>query len=138
MAWAAALGLAALVSAGPAGASAQQFPGDVRAVDAALGRLPAKTVVLDDFPISGWLLWRHPDLTPVLDLRVEIYSSDQIATYRRAERVGPGWLDIIQDTGARHALLRTDSALALALRERAAWTPLASTRDYVLLAAPTS
>ena len=134
--WALSLALAALVAAGPGGASAQQFPGKLGPVDSALANLPERTVVLDDFGLSGWLLWRHPSLTPVIDLRVELYSAEHIAAYRRAERVQPGWQDILTQTRATYAVLETDAALAAALEQRLGWSQVATSGDYVLLRAP--
>ena len=36
-------------------------PGDLGSIDRALADLPPRTVVLNDFGISGWLLWAHPE-----------------------------------------------------------------------------
>lgn len=133
--WAVFVALAAAVSLSPAGARAQQFPGDLAGVDRALDALPPGTVVLDDFALSGWLIDQHPDLVPVADLRVEIYGADYLRSYVRTERVEPGWQELLTTTGARHAVLSTDSALATALQQRLGWTVVASTDDYVLLRA---
>lgn len=134
--WAAAVVLATALAAGSAGATAQQFPGNVTAVDSALAELPAGTVVLDDFGLSGWLLWRHPSLRPVIDLRVELYSPEHIAAYRRTERVEPGWQDLLTRTRPSYAVLRTDSALGAALVDRLGWSTVASSEEYVVLRAP--
>ena len=134
--WAAALALATALAAGSAGATAQQFPGKVGAVDSALAELPAGTVVLDDFGLSGWLLWKHPTLEPVIDLRVELYSPEHIAAYRRTERVEPGWQDLLTETRPAYAVLRTDSALSGALQDRLGWATVATGGDYTLLRAP--
>ncbi len=134
--WTLALALAAAISAGPGGTSAQQFPGDLGTVDSALADLPDGTVVLDDFGLSGWLLWRHPSLKPVIDLRVELYSAEHIAAYRRAERVEPGWQNLLTETRATYAVLRTDSALGAALQQRLDWSSVAAHGDYELLRAP--
>ena len=131
--WIACLLAAGLVAAGSGRAGGQRFPGNMAAVDQALDSLPGGTVVLDDFAVSGWLLWRHPDLVPVIDLRSEIYSHQHIKAYVTAERVGPGWRTILTDTRARHALLRRDSPLALALTQRASWSTVAESGEYVVL-----
>lgn len=136
--WAAALTLAAAVAAGPGGASAQQFPGRMGAVDSALTQLPAGTVVLDDFGVSGWLLWKHPSLKPVIDLRVELYSPEYLAAYLRTERLQPGWQDLLPRTRASHAVLQTDSGLASALKGQLGWSTVATSGDYELLRAPDS
>jgi hypothetical protein len=134
--WAAALALATALAAGSVGATAQQFPGKVGTVDAALAELPAGTVVMDDFGLSGWLLWKHPSLKPVIDLRVELYSPEHIAAYRRTERVEPGWQDLLTKTRASYAVLRTDSALRGALQDRLGWSAVATGGDYTVLRAP--
>jgi hypothetical protein len=134
--WTLALVLAAGIASGPGSAAAQQFPGDVGAVDSALAELPDGTVVLDDFALSGWLLWRHPSLKPVIDLRVELYSAQHIDAYRRAERVQPGWEDFLTQTRATYAVLRSDSALGAALQHRLDWSTVAVGGDYELLRAP--
>jgi hypothetical protein len=139
--WAVFVLLAAALSLSPAGERAQQFPGNLAGVDRALDALPAGTVVLDDFALSGWLIHEHPDLVPVADLRVEIYSADHLHSYVRTERVEPGWEQLLATTGARHAVLQSDSALATALQQRLAWTVVATTDNtathdnYVLLRA---
>jgi hypothetical protein len=133
--WIAALALAAVVAAG-SGASAQQYPQKIGAVDTALAKVPAGTVVLDDFGLSGWLLWKHPTLRPVIDLRAEIYSPEYIDAYLRTERVQPGWQDLIDDTGASYAVLQRESGLAGALHDRLGWTQVATSGDHVLLRAP--
>ncbi len=90
-------------------------------------------MVLDDFGISGWLLQEHPHLTPVADLRGEIYSHDYLASYRDALAAKPGWREFVDSTDPQVALLTKDSALADALTHRLHWTPLVSTRGFVLL-----
>lgn len=128
---------AGAAAAGPKGATAQAYPGRIDVISSHLAELPAGTVVLNDFGISGWLLWAHPDLRPVVDLRVEIYSVDHLRRYIRTEQVRPGWQDHVEDTGARTALLESRSALADALQHRAGWTVVARQGRFVLLTAPT-
>jgi hypothetical protein len=133
---AALLTIAAAVAASPLGTSAQRYPGSMRPIDQALDSLPAGTVVLDDFGISGWLLREHPELTPVADLRGEIYSRSHLGAYRDVLRVKPGWQHFVQRTGSEAALLERESSLADALVNRLRWTTTASTDDYVLLRRP--
>ncbi len=130
---AALLALGAVVSATGAGSSAAAYPTSMGAVDDALGRLPARTVVLDDFGISGWLLWAHPELTPVADLRGEIYPADHLTAYRHTLEVRPGWQQFVTDTRPGAAVLAGDSALADALVQRLGWRLVARTPDFVLL-----
>jgi hypothetical protein len=127
------LALGAVVCATPAGATAQAYPGPMGSIDHALARLPDGTVVLDDFGISGWLLWTHPQLVPVADLRGEIYSRDHLVDYKDALAVKPGWQRFVNATDPQVALLSEDSALADALVHRLGWTTMAKADDFVLL-----
>ena len=128
------LALAALLlSSGPLGAVASRYPEGMGPLDRALSQLPAGTVVMDDFGISGWLLWAHPALTPVADLRGEIYGAGHLARYRAALAGHPGWHDFVTSTGARAALLQRSSALSDALVHRSGWVRVASTEEFVLL-----
>ena len=125
--------LAAATAAGPKGAAAQNFPGQLDAISSRLDDLPPGTVVLNDFGISGWLLWKHPQLTPVADLRVELYSADYLRSYIGAEQVRPGWDDYVDRVHPGVALVADDSALGDALVHRLAWREVASSGDYLLL-----
>jgi hypothetical protein len=124
---------AAALCAGQLGATASRYPSGMTTIDRALNSMPPSTVVLDDFGISGWLLWAHPNLTPVADLRGEIYDHHYLSQYRDALAVKPGWRDFVNRTGAKVALVARESALADALADRSGWTVLASNNDLVLL-----
>jgi hypothetical protein len=101
-----------------------------------LAAIPAKTVVLNDFAAGGWLLWAEPQLTPVIDLRSEIYSMDYINDYRRTEDVRAGWQGFLARTKPRYALLKAKAPLTTALQEQLSWTTVGTDADYVLLKAP--
>jgi hypothetical protein len=133
---AALLAAAALFAGTSQGAAAQHFPGPMGPVDTALDHLPSHTVVLDDFAISGWLLWRHTNLAPVADLRGELYDLPYLRRYQDALAARPDWQTFVAKTGARAALLSQDSALADALVHRLHWRETASASGYRLLAAP--
>ena len=124
---------AALIAIPMAGAMAHKPYGVPDRLRPQLAALPARTVVLDQFAISGWLLWAEPQLIPVADLRSEVYSSEYLAAYRNNERVGPGWQSFITRTGATVALLSEDSALADALQHQLDWRVAGKDNGYVLL-----
>ena len=124
---------AALIAIPVAGSVAQKPFGVPDRLRPQLASLPAKTVVLDQFAISGWLLWAEPQLIPVADLRSEVYSLEYLAAYRNNERVGPGWQSFITRTGATVALLSEDSALADALQHQLDWRVAGKDNGYVLL-----
>ncbi|MHB8185062.1 MAG: hypothetical protein ACYDDU_03065 [Dermatophilaceae bacterium] len=125
--------VAALIAMPMAGAVAQKPFGVPDRLRPQLAALPAKTVVLDQFAISGWLLWAEPHLIPVVDLRSEVYSSEYLTAYRNNESVGPGWQSFITRTGATTALLSEDSALADALQQQLRWRVTGRDNGYVLL-----
>ena len=128
---------ATVVSLGPAGETASRYPADMRAVDAALDCLDAGDVVFNDFGLSGWLLWRHPELAPVADLRAEIYPRGHLQRYIDAEEHGIEVQRFINDTGAAVALLEPKDPLVESVSHTLGWETIAASPGGVLLAAPT-
>jgi len=135
-AWLALVAAAAIVAIPIAGAVAQRPSGWPEGLRPQLAALPAKTVVLNDYAAGGWLLWAEPQLTPVIDLRSEIYSMEYINDYRRTEEVRAGWQSFLGRTKPKYALLKADAPLTVALREALKWTTVGKDADYVLLKAP--
>ncbi|MEP6650123.1 MAG: hypothetical protein ABJA74_09440 [Lapillicoccus sp.] len=105
-------------------------------LDAALDRLPAGTVVMDEYGLGGYLRYRHADLVPVIDERTELFAVDHVQAYLDARGAKPGWTDFLQKTGAKAALVPTESAIADALPRQLDWRSLGTSGDYVLLVAP--
>lgn len=128
--------LAAVLCGTSLGATAARYPGSMAPVDSALTGAPDGSVVFADFGVSGWLLWKHPELVPAADLRMEIYSPDYLKQYIAAGEARPGWQQFLTRIGARYALLETDSAIADALQKRGRWTVVARSPKFVLLSAP--
>jgi hypothetical protein len=135
-AWIGLVAAAAIVAVPIAGALAQRPGGWPEGLRPQLAAIPAKTVVLNDFAARGWLLWAEPQLTPVIDLRSEIYSMEYIRDYRRTEEVRAGWQTFLQRTKPKYALLRANAPLTVALREQLKWTTVGMDADYALLKAP--
>jgi len=103
----------------------------------ALSAIAAGSIVLDDYSVSGWLLWAEPNLVPVIDLRSEVYSKEYFQAYRTAEEVSAGWQDYVKRVKPTYALLRTEAPLRLALQEVLHWkTVREDSSGYVLLSAP--
>jgi len=127
---------AAIVAAPIAGVVAQRPSGWPEGLRPQLAAIPAKTVVLNDFAAGGWLLWAEPQLTPVIDLRSEIYSMDYILDYRRTEDVRAGWQGFLERTKPEYALLKTKAPLTAALQESLHWTTVGKDADYILLKSP--
>jgi hypothetical protein len=135
-AWAALI-VAALVVAIPLAAARAQDPVNVpQRLTPQLAAIPSGTVVLAAGDISGWLYWADPGVKPVLDPRVEIYSAAHIRAFVSTMAAGPGWKQFVDRTGARYALVLTDSPIASALVERAGWSQLGKDAGFVLLRAP--
>jgi hypothetical protein len=127
----------ALLCAAPLSAARAQSPAAVpQALSRQLSAIPSGTVVLADGNISGWLFWADPGVRPVLDPRIEIYPPAHIRAFISAMAAGPGWEQFVSRTGARYALVLSDSAIAAALVERAGWTRSGKDAGYVLLRAP--
>jgi len=135
-AWIGLVAAGAIVAAPLAGAVAQRPSGWPEGLRPQLSAIPAKTVVLNDFAAGGWLLWAEPQLTPVIDLRSEIYSMDYIGDYRRTEDVRAGWQGFLERTKPEYALLKTKAPLTAALQERLHWRTVGKDADYILLKAP--
>jgi hypothetical protein len=135
-AWIGLVAAAAIVAVPMSAAVAQKPSGWPEGLRPQLAAIPAKTVILNDFAAGGWLLWREPQLTPVIDLRSEIYSADYIREYLNTSQVRAGWQKLIDRTRPRYALLQAGSPLTVALRERLHWTTVGEDADYVLLKAP--
>jgi hypothetical protein len=123
----------AVVALPPTTATPDRMP---VALDAALDRLPPGTVVMDEYGVGGYLWYRHPDLIPVIDERTELYAVDYVEAYLGARGATPGWTDFLIRTGARTALVPTESAIADALPKTLGWRSLGTSGDYVLLAGP--
>jgi len=135
-AWIGLVAAGAIVAAPIAGAVAQRPSGWPEGLRPQLAAIPAKTVVLNDFAAGGWLLWAEPALTPVIDLRSEVYSADYIRDYKRTEEVRAGWQGFLDRTHPEYALLRAKAPLTAALQEQLRWTTVGKDADYVLLKAP--
>jgi len=135
-AWIVLVAAAAIVAAPIAGALAQRPSGWPEGLRPQLAAIPAKSVVLNDFAAGGWLLWAEPQLTPVIDLRSEIYSMEYVRDYRLTEEVRPGWQAFLARTKPKYALLRANAPLTIALRDQLKWTPVGEDVGYVLLKEP--
>jgi len=127
---------AAIVAAPIAEAIAQRPSGWPEGLRPQLAAIPAKTVVLNDYAVGGWLEWAEPQLIPVIDLRSEVYSMEYIHDYQRTEQVRAGWQEFLHRTKPTYALLQAGAPLTVALEEELKWTPIGKNTGYVLLKAP--
>nr|NLI50870.1 hypothetical protein [Propionibacterium sp.] len=110
-----------------------RLPGDApNAMSSVLESLPSQ-VVFNEEGAGGWLHWKHPQLTPVIDTRWEVYGRDSVLEYGRVLQVAAGWEAGLDRTGTRLALLKADSPLAVALQAQRQWDVLSSDSGFVLL-----
>ena len=132
-----ALVVAASVAAMPLAVAVAQDPVGVPGrLSSQLNNLPKGTIVVATGDITGWLLWTAPDLRPVEDLRVEIFSRDRVQEFVETMAAGPRWREFIDQNQVKAALLLSGSPLATALQERAGWRETGSDAGYVLLRKP--
>jgi hypothetical protein len=105
-------------------------------LDAPIAALPQGTVLCNEYGIGGWLIWKHPNIRPAIDGRVEIYSFDHVQSYMDFENARPGWQRYLTQTGCRWALVSDGLPVAEALTAQARWTVAARGDGYLLLKAP--
>ena len=109
------------------------------ALDGALDRLPAGTVVCNDQVDGGWLMLRHPTLRPTMDTRVELYTADHIVSYHAFMGAQPTWPDYVSRVGCTAALVPVTPPVATALTSGTTpgqtWRIVASGGGYVLVVA---
>jgi hypothetical protein len=130
----AALMLSALVAAAPLSVAVAQSPLLVPdRLKPQLSLIPPGTVVLAEGDINGWLFWAEPQVRPVLDPRIEIYSPAHVRAFVSAMAAAPGWRQFVDKTGSRYALVLTGSPIATALVERAGWSQIGTDAGFVLL-----
>ncbi len=102
----------------------------------ALDRLPSGTAVQAAGPLAGYLMWRHPDLDPVVDGYTDAYTTRHLQDQLDLVQLRSGWDEVMRETGARHALLPTRSKLAYVLEEYEGWQVVHSSREVAFLEAP--
>jgi hypothetical protein len=127
-----ALVVAALVARGMSG----QPEGMPTGLTARLDALPRGTVVLDDYALGGWLLWREAGLRPVVDPRTELYDPGYLDRYATSLAAAPGWLGFVESTAASAAVLPAASPLGEALVQVREWRVVGEADGYRLLVAP--
>ena len=105
------------------------FPQDM---DEVLGREPSGTVVCNDYDAGGWLLWRHPQLVPVIDGRTELFPVERIQAHLAFEAARPGWEDYASSSGCQLALVRSESPVAKSLKAAGGWSVVVAGDDWSL------
>lgn len=130
-------GLLGMGIAAPVAMARDQVPSRVpAALTATLRAIPSGTRILVAGDTSGWVLFTAPQLEPVFDVRIEVYTPDHVKRYIAAIAAQPGWQTFVHDTGSTTALVEADSPLAAALVEQLAWRQSGTDAGLVLLEAP--
>lgn len=104
-------------------------------LSAQLAELPPGSVVCNHYDIGGWLLWRHPDLHPVIDGRAEIYSAEHFRDNVRFVLGAPGWESFAVSNDCA-AVLQPDDTPVLEDLEGAGWRRQGAGDGFVLLVTP--
>lgn len=126
--------VAAVLLAIPLAAARGEDPRGVpTALTEPLRQLPQGTHLISDGDLSGWLMFQAPQLRPIFDLRVEVYSPAHIRGFISALSAEPGWSAYLGNAQTRAALLKADAPLVSALGNQWHWTVVASDRGYVLM-----
>ena len=105
-------------------------------LDPALDRLPKGTAVQTADTMGGYLLWRHPDLDPVIDGYSDAYTTAHLQEQLDLQLLRRGWDTKLRESGVRIALLPTRSRLAYALTEFEDWQVLHTSKAVTMLKAP--
>lgn len=125
--------VAALVAL-PVARAVAVVPRDVpAALTTPVSALPAGAVVLAQTDVSGWLLWTAPQVRPVVDLRVESFSTAHMLRFVETYQARPGWEGLVDSSGASYALLPRDAPLAGALLDVRHWRVDREADGYLLL-----
>jgi hypothetical protein len=103
-----------------------------RSVDTAVAQLPAGAVVAVEPAASGWVLWEHPEVRPLRDLRAEVYSAPVADAYESFFRAEPGWQSYAAAHDVAALVVETDSRLDRAVRADGAWVQAARAGDHAV------
>lgn len=81
-------------------------------------------------------MFEAPQVRPVFDIRVEVYSPTHIRGFIDALAAKPGWAAYLSRTQTRAAIIKTDAPLVSAVADQWHWRSAGSDAGYVLLEAP--
>lgn len=127
----------ALVAGGVLAHDRAAAPADTLAfADDELDALPPGSVVLDEWAVGGYVMWRHPGLDPVMHGYGDTFRVDELRRNADLLELEPGWRDSLDDIDPVVALLETDTPLAEVLTELLGWEVVDEGADHVLLAPP--
>lgn len=105
--------------------------------DKRLDDLPTGTTVLNNWDWGGWLMYRHPQLEPVMHGYGDSFTTEELDRNVEISRVQPGWHDLVDEVDADYALVDPGTALGYALVEGLGWTVVEDSDEMQLLTPPT-
>jgi len=105
-------------------------------VDDELHDLEPDTVLLNEWDWGGYLMWKHPQLDPVMHGYGDTFTDAELDRNVDITLLEPEWDEKVASTGATVALLDPESSLAYELERSEGWTVVRADDDVVLLAAP--
>jgi hypothetical protein len=104
-------------------------------VDRAVDDLPTGTHVAVAADASGWVVWRHRDVIPLRDLRVEVYSEPVAEAYEEFAAGDGDWAGYADSHDVQGTIAHVDDALDDAAAA-AGWAVVATDGDYALRTRP--
>jgi hypothetical protein len=125
---------AAIVLAGVIAGPPAVRPGSAD-LASALNRLPPQSRVAVDPAVSGWVLFHAKLVTPLRDLRAEIYSEATAERFHSFWTLGSGWESYLRTEAVTAVLGRSQEPLIKALSARG-WQNASTSNGYALLVAP--
>jgi hypothetical protein len=107
-------------------------------VDRHLSTLPEGTPILNDWAWGGYLMWRFPQLDPVMHGYGDTFTITELRRNDQLLLVEPGWDSAVDALGVSVALLPADSSLAYALERQMGWQATSCSDDVLILQGPDS
>jgi hypothetical protein len=104
--------------------------------DRTLGALAPRTRVLNDWGLGGYLMWRYPQLDLVMHGYGDTFTTAELTRNNDLLLTAPGWQRDLRETGARVAVLRPGTLLAIQLASQEGWRVVHRSDSLELLEAP--
>jgi hypothetical protein len=104
-------------------------------LDPAVSPLPAGTKVVSDAAFGSYLMWRYPELDPLMHGYGDTFTIAELTRNRDIIEVRPGWREELAGTGCTLALLDPTTPLADAL-EHDGWTVTHHSSSLEMLISP--
>lgn len=113
--------------------TARPLPASVDRVLA--GSAPGTRAAVDPHA-SGWVLWAHPQVTPLRDLRAEVYGPEVAEAYEAFADAEPGWQAYAAEHGVDLVVVPTGAPLDEAIAAEPGWRAVVRDDGWVVWATP--